>query len=105
MEKFNLKDMVGGWFIGNFTPTLYKTNDVEVAVKNYKMGDKENAHYHKVATEFTLILDGVVRMSGKEYFSGEIIKISPNEITDFEAISDVTTVVVKLPGANNDKYE
>jgi len=105
MEKFNLKDMIGGWFIGNFTPSLYKTNDVEVAVKKYKMGDKENAHYHKVATEFTLIIDGVVKMSGKEYFSGEIIKINPNEITDFEAISDVTTVVVKLPGANNDKYE
>lgn len=105
MEKFNLKDMIGGWFIGNFSPTLYSTTDVEVGVKKYKKGDKENAHFHKIATEFTLVVDGIVKMSGTEYCSGEIIKIKPNEITDFEALTDVTTVVVKLPGANNDKYE
>jgi hypothetical protein len=76
-----------------------------VAVKKYQKGDRENAHHHKIATEFTLIIDGVIRMCGEEFFSGEIVKINPNEITDFEAITNVTTVVIKLPGANNDKYE
>jgi hypothetical protein len=28
--------MVGGWIIGNFDPSLLKTNDVEVAIKRYK---------------------------------------------------------------------
>ena len=104
MEKFKLEDMFGGWFVGNFTPSLYKTNDVEVGVKKYKKGDKEAAHYHKIATEFTLVLDGRVKMSGQEYTNGDIIKINPFDVTDFEALTDVTTVVVKLPGANNDKY-
>lgn len=104
MEKFKLEDMFGGWFIGNFTPSLYKTNDVEVGVKKYKKGDKETAHYHKIATEFTLILDGRVKMLGQEYTNGDIIKINPFDVTDFEALTDVTTVVIKLPGANNDKY-
>jgi len=105
MEKFKIEDMIGGWFIGNFTPSLFKTNDVEVAVKKYKKGDKEKLHYHKIATEFTLVLDGRVRMSGQEFSNGDIIKINPFDITDFEALTDVSTVVVKLPGANNDKYE
>ncbi len=105
MEKFRIEDMIGGWFIGNFTPSLFKTNDVEVAVKKYKKGDKEKPHYHKIATEFTLVLDGRVRMSGQEFSNGDIIKINPFDITDFEALTDVSTVVVKLPGANNDKYE
>lgn len=104
MKITNLEAMFGGWFIGNFDPSLYKTNDVEVAVKYYKAGDKDLAHYHKIATEFTVILDGIVRMNGIEYVEGSIISIAPLEVTDFYAITDVKTVVVKIPGASNDKY-
>ena len=39
MEKHNLNEMIGGWFIGNFEPSLLKTDNVEVAVKNYNAGD------------------------------------------------------------------
>jgi hypothetical protein len=105
MKITKLEDMLGGWFIGNFNPSLYKTNVVEVAVKNYKAGDIEEAHYHKIATEFTVIVNGVVRMNGIEYSKGSILTIIPLEATDFYAITDVTTVVVKIPGASNDKYE
>jgi len=104
IEDFELKDMVKGWFIGNFEPTLYQTNDVEVGIKVYKAGDYEGSHHHKVATEFTVVLNGSVEMCGKIYQSGSIIKISPGVSTDFKALTDVTTVVVKVPGASNDKY-
>lgn len=104
IEKYNLDDMVKGWFIGNFEPSLYKTADVEVGVKRYKSGDHEFAHHHKIATEFTVILDGEVEMSGVVYKTGDIIKINPHVSTDFKALTDVITVVVKLPGAENDKY-
>ncbi len=97
--------MVKGWFIGNFEPSLYKTNDVEVGIKKYKAGDYENSHYHKIATEFTVIISGSVEMNGIQYFENEIIKIIPGVRTNFKALTDVVTVVVKLPGANNDKYE
>jgi len=30
--------------------------------------------------------------------------IEPNDATDFCALTDTMTTVVKLPGANNDKY-
>ena len=104
MNKAKLEDMIGGWFIGNFEPSLLKTNDVEVAVKKYKAGDTEEAHYHKVATEYTVVLKGKVRMMDIEYNEGDILTIHPMESTDFLAITDVTTVVVKIPGASNDKY-
>lgn len=105
LEKYKLEDMFKGWFIGNFEPSLYKTNDVEVGIKKYKAGDYENSHYHKIATEFTVIICGSVEMNGIQYFENEIIKIIPGVRTNFKAITDVVTVVVKLPGANNDKYE
>lgn len=105
MKIAKLNDMVKGWFIGNFEPSLCKTNDVEVAVKNYKKGDREDKHYHKIATEYTVIISGRVKMNDTEYVAGDIIVMEPNEATDFECLEDDTiNVVVKLPGANNDKY-
>lgn len=104
IEQFKLDDMTKGWFIGAFEPTLYHTTDVEVGVKNYKAGDYEAAHYHQIATEFTVIISGTVEMSGRNYTQGDILKIAPGLSTDFKAVTDVTTVVVKVPGASNDKY-
>ncbi|MCK9283725.1 MAG: hypothetical protein M0P39_05520 [Rhodocyclaceae bacterium] len=104
MEIANLKDMVKGWFVGNFDPTLFRTNDVEVAIKRYTSESHEERHHHKIATEITAIVFGRVRMNGKEYRADDIVVIPPGEATDFEALEDTVTVVVKLPGANNDKY-
>jgi anti-sigma factor ChrR (cupin superfamily) len=104
LEKFNLSDMTRGWFVGNFTPTILSTNDVEVAVIQYKAGDVDKLHFHKVATELTVILHGTVQMKGNTFGHGDIIKVNPGVATDFVALTDVTTVVVKMPGVNNDKY-
>ena len=104
MKTADLNDMVKGWFVGNFEPSLYKTNDCEVAVKSYKKGDCEEMHYHKVATELTAVVSGKVRMSGQEFDAGTVIVVEPGEATDFEALEDTVNVVVKIPGANNDKY-
>lgn len=104
MRVEKLSDMKGGWFIGNFEPSLYKTNDCEVAVKSYHKGDKEGKHYHKIATEYTLVVKGKVRMFGNVYSEGDIVVVEPGDATDFEALEDAMNVVVKIPGANNDKY-
>ena len=105
MKTAKLEDMIKGWFVGNFEPTLLKTNDFEVAVKEYNKGDYEEKHYHKIATEFTVITRGRVKMNGVEYKKGDIIVMEQNESTDFECLEDGTqNVVVKIPGANDDKY-
>jgi len=96
--------MFKGWLVGNFEPSLYKTDDVEVAVKNYKAGEIDEKHYHKIATEITIISDGKVRMNDTIYGSGDIITIEPGEATDFEALEDTTTTVIKIPCVNDDKY-
>lgn len=105
MKIAKISDMKKGWFIGNFNPSLLKTNDCEVAVKYYKKGEYEAKHYHKIATEYTCIISGKVKMNGVIYQAGDIVVMEPNDATDFEAIEDNTVnVVVKIPGANNDKY-
>jgi quercetin dioxygenase-like cupin family protein len=104
MRVATLNDMKRGWFVGNFEPTLVKTNDVEVAVKEYKRGDYEEAHYHKLAKELTVIVYGSVRMNGVVYKKGDIIVIEPGDVTDFEALENTACTVVKYPGASDDKY-
>jgi anti-sigma factor ChrR (cupin superfamily) len=104
MRIAKLEKMVKGWFVGNFEPTTYSTKDVEVAVKRYKAGDCEEKHLHKIATEITVIVSGKVEMNNRHYMEGDIIIIEPSESTDFLALTDVTTVVVKKPSTANDKY-
>lgn len=104
MRKADLKEFIKGWFVGNFDPSLIKTNDVEVAIKKYKAGDNESAHYHKIATEITVIVSGEVEMNGIKYQADDIVVIEPLDTTDFKCLTDVVTVVVKYPGANDDKY-
>ena len=44
------------------------------------------------------------RVAAVTYKEDDIIVINPYESTDFEVLQDTTTVVVKHPGANDDKY-
>ena len=99
-----LKDFVGGWLVGDFDPTLVSNRDVEVAVKQYAAGDREPRHHHKIATEFTVVASGRVRMNGRQYVAGQIVQIDPGVSTDFEALEDTTTVVIKTPSVPSDKY-
>ena len=96
--------MTRGWFVGNFNPTAFSTENAEVAVKSYRVGDKEAAHYHKIATEITVVTSGRVRMNEQEFVPGDIIVVSPGEVVEFEALEDSSNVVVKVPGALHDKF-
>lgn len=104
MKRHDLNHFIKGWFLGPFEPTLSTTTAFECAVKRYKAGDYEAKHYHALATEYTVIATGRVRMNGVEYGQDSIIEICPGESTDFEALTDTITFVVKIPAISGDKY-
>ena len=104
LERFRLGQFTKGWFVGDFTPTLLATGAVEVAIKSYRAGEHEASHHHRLATEITAVVSGRVRMSGEEIGAGEIVRILPGESTDFTALTEATTVVVKIPSLAGDKY-
>jgi quercetin dioxygenase-like cupin family protein len=104
LEIFRLDEMVKGWFVGDFSPAALRTEAAEAAVKHYKAGDREAPHLHKIAAEVTLVLEGTIEMCGRRLNNGDIIKLAPGEATDFLAVTDATTVVVKLPSVTGDKY-
>lgn len=104
MKTFDLNAMTRGWFVGDFEPTALSTTACEAAVKRYKKGDREDAHFHAIATELTLVVDGFARFSAQKIGPGGIVVVEPGEVLSFEAMTDVTTVVIKVPSAPTDKH-
>jgi mannose-6-phosphate isomerase-like protein (cupin superfamily) len=104
MVKSDLKTFVKGWFIGNFEPTLFDTKEFEIAIKRYKSGDKESAHYHRMADEYTVVVSGRVSMNNQTYGEDDIIFIKKGESTDFISLSDSVTCVIKIPCVKDDKF-
>ncbi len=104
MKVSKLSNMKGGWFVGDFVPTCLTTKECEVGCKYYKAGDFDETHVHKIATEITVIASGLVKMNNVEYKSGDIVVLEPGDATDFQAMEDTITVVVKVPSIAGDKY-
>lgn len=104
MKKYLYKNFTNGWLIGNFVPSIFKSKDVEVGLKYYNKNDFEKKHVHKLCTEITVIIYGKVKMSENIYQKGDIIKIEPGIPTDFLAIEDTATLVIKTPSEPKDKY-
>lgn len=104
MRLFHLHDMQGGWFVGDFSPAVFRTSAAEVAVKRYAAGDREPSHHHKLADEVTLILTGRVVMQGTTLEPGAIVHLSRGESADFLALEPSVTVVVKVPSVSSDKH-
>lgn len=104
MRLYNLNDFKGGWFVGNFLPTILPSDEVEVSIKRYKAGDYDAKHVHKVADEVTVIVEGVVKMNDIGYRADDVIWIEKGDETDFLAVTDAVTCVVKIPCVKGDKY-
>jgi hypothetical protein len=101
---FNLKDFIKGWFIGDFEPSIFNTKDFEVAIKYYKKNDIEDEHYHKIAKEWTCVIDGEVKFNNQIFEKDSVILVNPYQKIKFKALEDSTTVVIKIPSVKGDKY-
>jgi mannose-6-phosphate isomerase-like protein (cupin superfamily) len=103
VKKHRIEAFTRGWFIGDFQPSLVLTQHFETAMKTYAAGDKEAAHLHSIAREFTIIGSGRFRMNGRILQPGDIVEIDPGEVADFECLENGVTFVVKTPSAPKDK--
>lgn len=100
----NLNYFTRGWLVGNFKPSLIQTENIEVAVQEYKSGDMEQPHYHKEVVEYNIVLDGIVSFNGELYSKDEICIIEKNKIVEFIAVTDARVLVIKSSSVKGDKY-
>lgn len=105
MEIFSIEDMKGGWFIGDFNPSVYRTEDFEVCFKSHYKGEKWPKHYHKEALEINYLVRGSMTIQDKLLKPGDIFVINKNEVSDPVFHEDCEVVVIKTPSVTGDKYE
>jgi mannose-6-phosphate isomerase-like protein (cupin superfamily) len=104
MQKFNFTDMIGGWFVGDFTPAAFTTDKFEVCYKQHNAGEYWDTHYHKEATEINLLISGRMKINGIEIVPGEIFVIPPYYVSTPEFLEDCELVIIKTPSVIGDKY-
>ncbi len=103
MKIFNVNNLRGGWFVGSFNETAYHTIACEIAYKNHYAGELWDAHYHAIADEINYLISGEMEINGQKLIAPIIFVISKNEIAKPIFITDVSLIVVKIPGVLNDK--
>lgn len=99
-----LDNFTGGWLVGNFIPSLIKTDAIEVGIKEISAGTTGDGHYHKLITEYTIILHGHAILNNQEYFKGDIIILKPNEKNYTKFIKDTLILSIKSMSIPDDKY-
>jgi quercetin dioxygenase-like cupin family protein len=104
VTQAHLDDMVRGWFVGDFEPSVIRMPEAEVAVQRFRAGDIEAEHHHRAAVEVTVIVSGRAIMCGREVTAGDILVLPPGTATSFQALEDTVTAVVKTPSVIGDKY-
>jgi quercetin dioxygenase-like cupin family protein len=104
MKIHKLFDFKGGWFIGDFDPSVLKTKGFEMAIKYHPKGERWDIHYHKIATEYNVLISGRMSIDGKELVAGDIFIIEPDEVADPEFFEDCCVAVIKIPSVANDKW-
>jgi quercetin dioxygenase-like cupin family protein len=105
MKKLRIEDMKLGWFVGNFEPTAFKSEDFEVCYRVHPKGDVCMRHTHKIGTEINLLVRGRMKICDEELTSGDIFIIYPGEISDPVFFEDCEIICVKSPSVPGDKYE
>ena len=105
MKTHKVKDFYRGWIIGNFEPSLIKTENFEVGLLTHKKGEVWPKHYHAIATEYNLLVSGSMIINETRIEPGDIFILEPYEIADPEFLEDCTVLCVKVPSIPGDKYE
>lgn len=103
MKLERIENFTRGWFVGNFEPTVLKTEQFEVGILTHKKGEEPPCHYH-TATEINYVISGKMVMNKQLLVEGDIFIMEPYEIADPEFLTDCVILVVKTPSLPGDKY-
>lgn len=100
-----IEEFKRGWLIGNFEPSLLRTEEFEVAVLIHEAGKNHPTHFHKIATEYNMVISGEMSVNGHLLVPGDVFIIQPWELSETEFFTDCKVLCVKVPSVPGDKYE
>jgi hypothetical protein len=93
------------WLIGNFEPSVFKTDKLEFGIHQHKKNEPTIPHFHLLTTEINVIMDGAVKVGDSVLMNGGIFIYQPSEISQVEFLEDTTLLVIRDGSFKGDKYE
>jgi len=107
MKISNISNYTKGWFIGDFVPSLYKTNRFEAAIHKHPRGYTAPLHYHEKTTEYNIIITGEIEINTQvgilKLSDGDIFVYEPFEVCNVKFIKDTTLVIIRDFSIPDDK--
>lgn len=105
MKKSKLNDMQGGWFVGDFEPSVFRTKEFEVGFKRFKQGEYVKPHVHKLTQEINLMVRGTMAINGRVMGPGDIFILEAGETVFPTYLTDCEIVIARQPSIPSDKIE
>ena len=104
MKQSNINNFRGGWFVGDFEPSIFKNPFFEVAHHSHKKNDVTFPHYHQVTNELNYIVRGEMMVDKKHLKAGDMWIYEPWDISDVEFLDDTDLMIIRWPSIPCDKY-
>lgn len=104
VKKTKLDAMVRGWCIGNFEPSILKTEEFEVGYLKHPKGQVWPAHIHKEVDEYNILIKGRMTINNETVECGEIFVVPHGMLTSAKFLEDCEIVCIKTPSNTKDKY-
>jgi hypothetical protein len=105
MKLFDIDQYIGGWFVGDFEPSIWRTTAYEVGYKYHEAGEPWPTHYHEHMDELTFLLEGTVIIQGQTLTGPVIFELNRHEIADPTFVTACKMFVIKSPSVPGDKVE
>jgi hypothetical protein len=95
-----------GWYVGMFKPHLILSKELEVGIKSISADTSPDYHYHKVKTEYTILLSGLIRLESTNSYvkPGAVIILYPYEKNDQYFVYDSLILILNTPSIQGDKF-
>lgn len=95
---------LNGWLVGQFSPSLVHSKEIEVGFKCIKKGTLADSHYHKLKTEYTILLSGKLRVGDTILTPPSCVVLEPHFENDHDFLEDSIILIINTPSVQGDKY-
>jgi len=102
-SKETLDNMKRGWLVGNFEPSILRTEQFEVAYMRHKKGEYWPPHLHKEISEYNVLIRGKMKMNNEIINEGDVFIIPKTMLTHAVFLEDCEVLCIKVPSVPTDK--
>lgn len=102
----NKSEYKAGWMIGDFVPSVLRTDAFEFAHHHYPKGFRGEDHAHIYMTEYNYIVRGSVMVKSRTLGAGDMFIFTHGEYCgEVIYLEDTDLIIIKTPSMRGDKVD